>query len=75
MNREGPECPCFLGCTMDIHSLIKYLMCPLLRARLCPTSADASVNKPNVLLVEVTERAKAEQSDTARFRIVQYRGS
>lgn len=21
MNREGPECPCFLGCTMDIHSL------------------------------------------------------
>lgn len=36
MNREGPERPCFLGCTMDkgihsfIHSLIKYLVCPCL---------------------------------------------
>lgn len=36
MNREGPECPCFLGRTIDkgiysfIHLLIKYLVCPCL---------------------------------------------
>lgn len=62
------------------HSFIHSFTCqifhvPLLRARLCPISADISTSKLNVLLVEVTAHAKgpeAEQRDTAHFGRVQY---
>lgn len=59
-----------------IHSLTRQIFhVPLLRARLCPTSAATKASKLNVLLVEVTARAeglKAGLRDTTHFGRVQY---